>query len=175
MNPNKLFIEDDAIVVETNLDCGDYIECVELIPDIRNIKVVESKQKSNKHNNAGSITKTVIAEFVDGTTTKAVTAPDDVFSLETGVGICLTKRILDELDVSGHSVYNRLVEYAMTKVDADKKLAEKQRAEEEAARAKYEKRRAKQERKDAAKTEKAKKMFSDIIALAIHKAQNMSK
>lgn len=126
MNPNKLFIEDEAIVVETHLDCGDYIGCVELIPDIRNIKVVESKQKSNKHNNAGSITKTVIAEFVDGTTTKAVTAPDDVFSLETGIGICLTKRILDELDVSGHSVYNRLVEYAMTKVDADKKLAEKQ-------------------------------------------------
>ena len=66
----------------------------ELIPDIKNVIV---------HNNS-----VVIVEFVDGTTEKAVLNPEDKFSLEQGISICLTKRL-----VGGSAIYNKLMERAL--------------------------------------------------------------
>lgn len=97
----------------------------------------------------------VIMTFSDGTTEKAVTSPDDTFSLEQGISICLTKKLLSSLTGgNGSNAYNRLLHRAMkfyeneqakaVKAENDEKL-EKERSEKLAA--KRAKRKAKYEAK----------------------------
>lgn len=97
----------------------------------------------------------VIMTFSDGTTEKAVTSPDDTFSLEQGISICLTKKLLSSLTGgNGSNTYNKLLHRAMKfyeneqakaiKAENDEKL-EKERAERLAA--KRAKRKAKYEEK----------------------------
>lgn len=83
----------------------------ELIPDIKDVIV---------HNNC-----VVIVEFTDGTTEKAVLHPEDKFSLEQGISICITKKL-----VGGSSIYNKLMERAL-KVKADNEAAKAKCAAEE--------------------------------------------
>lgn len=97
----------------------------------------------------------VIMTFSDCTTEKAVTSPDDTFSLEQGISICLTKKLLSSLTGgNGSNTYNKLLHRAMKfyeneqakaiKAENDEKL-EKERAERLAA--KRAKRKAKYEEK----------------------------
>ena len=68
--------------------------------------------------------ETVFVEFGDGTKEVAHISDDDTFNLETGVLICVTKKLFSlkpEVKVSGSSAYNKVLKYAMTKVDAKKK------------------------------------------------------
>lgn len=91
-----------------------------LIPDIKNIIV---------HNDCA-----VIVEFVDGTTEKAVLHPDDNFSLEQGISICITKKL-----VGGSAIYNKLMERAL-KVKKDNDVArEKKIAEDKERKERYKK------------------------------------
>ena len=75
--------------------------------------------------------ETVFVEFADGTKEVAhVNVKEgDTFSMETGVLICVFKKFLsltDCVEVSGSSVYNKIMKYAMTKVDAKKKKREEE-------------------------------------------------
>lgn len=75
--------------------------------------------------------ETVFVEFADGTKEVAhVNVKEgDTFSMETGVLICVFKKFLsltDCVDVSGSSAYNKIMKYAMTKVDAKKKKREEE-------------------------------------------------
>lgn len=77
---------------------------------------------------------TVFVEFADGTKEVAHCNEGDTFSLETGVLICLVKKLFDEMGIfcSGSSAYNKVVEYALTKLDCTKRakklLIEQKRA-----------------------------------------------
>jgi hypothetical protein len=82
-----------------------------LIPDIKDVTV---------HAN-----RVVIVEFVDGTTEKAVLHPDDSFSIEQGISICITKKL-----VGGSAIYNKLIERAI-KIKRDNAAAKEKRAVEE--------------------------------------------
>ncbi len=79
--------------------------------------------------------KTVFVEFADGTKEVAHLNEGDVFSLEVGVLICVVKKLLSGMDIvgTGSSAYNKIIKYALTKVDATKK-----KREEEAKKAKEE-------------------------------------
>lgn len=56
----------------------------------------------------------VIMTFADGTTEKAVTSPEDTFSLEQGISICITKKLLSMLSRgNGSSLYNKIVHKAL--------------------------------------------------------------
>lgn len=56
----------------------------------------------------------VIMTFADGTTEKAVTSPEDTFSLEQGISICITKKLLSMQSYgNGSSLYNKLVHKAL--------------------------------------------------------------
>lgn len=92
--------------------------------------------------------KVVCVEFADGKKEKAVCAEEDVYSLETGVAICLAKHAM-----GGSASYNRAVKKAM-KVYEDKLAREEEEAKEKARR---EKRRAKHkaylERREAKRRE----------------------
>lgn len=80
--------------------------------------------------------KTVFVQFADGGKEVAKCSEEDTFSFETGVLICLFKKIMEEAslsdDITGSTVYNKLVKYAVSKKDATKKLrnAEREREKE---------------------------------------------
>ena len=69
---------------------------------------------------------TVFVQFADGSKEVAVCSKDDVFSFETGVLICVFKKLIGDVsvvdDVTGSTIYNKIVKYAVSKKDATKKL-----------------------------------------------------
>ena len=106
--------------------------CKELVPDIKDVTV---------HQN-----RIVIVEFVDGTTEKAVLHPSDQFSVEQGISICITKRL-----VGGSSIYNKLIDRAVkVMINNDAERTKKAKAEDE--RKEYNKKR--NERKARRKSER---------------------
>ena len=108
--------------------------CKELIPDIKDVTV---------HQN-----RIVIVEFVDGTTEKAVLHPSDQFSVEQGISICITKRL-----VGGSSIYNKLIDRAVkVMINRDEERTKKQ-VEEEARKERKKKNDEKKARRKAAKRE----------------------
>ena len=112
--------------------------------------------------------RVVIVKFADGTQEKAVLYPDDKFTVEQGISICLTKKLM-----GGSSIYNKVVEYALDVVDKkikakEKEVADAAKAKEDAA--KEAKRRA--ERK-AQKKEKYIKTQAEILARAMVEAKKM--
>lgn len=116
--------------------------------------------------------KTVFVEFSDGTKEVAHLNEGDVFSLETGILICITKKLLADMNImtTGSSAYNKIIKYAMTKVDATKKAREallKKRKEEnmKIASIKQEARRAenkKREERIREMTEAYKRAINDV-------------
>ena len=88
---------------------GDMIGCSRIMPDIVNV---------SRPNDT-----TVFGEFADGTKEVARLSNDDVFSMEFGVLICIVKKLfsLQNMCVSGSTAYNKIIKYALTKVDAKKK------------------------------------------------------
>ncbi len=106
--------------------------------------------------------ETVFVEFADGTKEVARTEKGDTFCFETGIMICLMKKILSNLSngrMSGSSLYNKLMDYAIGKIDA------KRKAHDEAV--KKEKEEKKKEHADHRRISKAKRDFDiDYDAMA---------
>ena len=127
---NKMFINSNSIVFEF-VRPGYLGQTREVIPRITDVKTYDNK--------------VVKVLFADGTYEKAVLSENDTFSLEQGVSICLTKKLLSKIvgsDFSG-SVYNKIVDYALgvygDKVKAAKEAKEKAEKEKAAAKEKAEK------------------------------------
>lgn len=102
--------------------------------------------------------RVIMVKFSDGTTEKAVLDESDTFSVEQGIAICLTKKLLSTLTRgNGGSVYNKLVEYGVKTyeaIEAHKAEVAKEKTEK-AAKAKRdaEKAQRKKERKAAEQRE----------------------
>lgn len=54
--------------------------------------------------------QTVVVTFTDKTKTSAALDNEDIFSLEQGISICITKKLLGE---NGSSIYNKLIKKAL--------------------------------------------------------------
>lgn len=122
-----------------------------VIPDIVNVQNVNDK--------------TVFIEFADGTKEVAVLKDGDIFNLETGILICLTKKILSMIsngEPTGSSLYNKLVKYALTKVDATKK--QRQAEAERAKQKRIRQHEARQEAKRKANAEREEKIRIQVEA-----------
>lgn len=96
--------------------------------------------------------KVVIVKFADGTSEKAVLSENDTFSLEQGVSICITKKILNKVlkGASGTSAYNKLVDYGLKVYD------KKQKEIKEAIAAKKAEKEAEQRKIDRIRKKRAK-------------------
>lgn len=98
-----------------------------IMPEFSDVRIIRNKENSPIG---------VKISFADGTEQKAICMPDDTFSLEHGITICLFKKMLtcgcyiDEQYVTG--VYNKLVKHAI------KVRENRLKAEEEAKKAKEE-------------------------------------
>ena len=108
--------------------------------------------------------KVVIVKFADGTSEKAVLSENDTFSLEQGVSICITKKILNKVlkGASGTSAYNKLVDYGLKVYD------KKQKEIKEAIAAKKAEKEAEQRKIDRIRKKRAKhkaKLREEQIAI----------
>ena len=130
-----------------------------VMPDILDVKVVQQEGED----------RAVIVYFVDNTYAKAVFTDPENYSLEHGVSICITKRLLGEHD--GTSLYNKILRRALRIKSENEAVREKHRAEAEALKKKQakmaEKRRKRQTRRAAAKREAQVSIITDAIIRAM--------
>jgi hypothetical protein len=134
-----------------------------LMPNIEDVRVV------NKPNTDEP--KVVMVDFADGTTEKAILSDEDTYSLETGISICITKKLMSVSDsVSGTKVYNSVIRHAMKVMKENREWEDEARradeAEKQRAKKLAEKRARRQARREAAETEK----LIDVLAEAIKRA-----
>lgn len=107
-----------------------------LIPDIKDVRI---------YNNCA-----IVVEFMDGTAEKAVVHQCDEFSVEQGISICITKKL-----VGGSSIYNKLIDRAIRVfLKNDAKRTEEARAKED-RRERKKKNEEKKARREAAMLEKS--------------------
>ena len=123
---------------------GKLVKIHQIIPAVKDVRVIGDS--------------VVIMYFADGTTEKAVLNKEDTFSLEQGISICLTKKMLSMIsEDSGSSVYNKLVEHCLNVYknnrQAEQDEAQKKIADKEAAKKFKEKLDRKKARKAAEKRE----------------------
>lgn len=103
-----------------------------ILPEVTDVQIINNK--------------VVILTFADGTTTKSVTDEADEFVLETGISICLMKRILMHFKGgNGSGAYNKLIE------DVEKVYLRKIEAEQEAERKAAEEKEIRKRRAEKAK------------------------
>lgn len=121
---------------------------------------------------------TVFVEFADGSKEVAVLNEGDEFNLEQGILICITKKLLsDKLAgiCTGSSAYNKLVKYAMTKLDA-KKIAqanEREAARQENIRKNEERQAAKKEERET--YEAQVKFLTELYTRVMSNAKDKTK
>lgn len=97
-----------------------------IIPHIEDIQIIKNR--------------VVIVIFADGSKEKAVLDSADTFSLEQGISICITKKMLSmETNGNGNSAYNKLINHCLKVYENNRKAEEKAKAEEQAAKEKEKK------------------------------------
>lgn len=94
------------------------------IPKITDVEVIDNEN-----------VKVVIVKFEDGTFEKAVQNPEDTYSLEQGISICITKKLISKYTNNETREYNNLIRGAIKTMKNNKKIAEKKAADEQAAKA----------------------------------------
>lgn len=98
------------------------------IPKITDVEVIDNEN-----------VKVVIVKFEDGTFEKAVQNPEDTYSLEQGISICITKKLISRFTDNATREYNKLIRNAIKVMNNNKKIAEKKAADEQAAKVRTEK------------------------------------
>jgi len=117
-------------------DCGVTIS----LPEIEDVEVINDC--------------VTIVTFSDGTKEKAVLDKADIFNLEQGISICITKKLLAQITgFGGTKVYNGLIKRAIKKHKAKLDSIEKSKQIEEQKKKKYDKIAAKKAKRKAAQRE----------------------
>ncbi len=130
----SVYSDGETLNVGYKLEDGTVVQNKKIMPDIVNV------QNPND--------TTVFVEFADGTKEVAHCNEGDVFSLETGVLICIAKKMFSEFG-KGSNIYNKVIKYAMTKLDAKKKAKVEEKKKE------------KEDKELAHRTKQAKRNFEN--------------
>lgn len=101
--------------------------------------------------------QTVVVTFADKTKTSAALDNEDIFSLEQGISICITKKLLGE---NGSSIYNKLIKKA---------LKIRNQKHEAALKAEKEKEEAKRRKEAALAKRNKKKLKRRAEQIAVYK------
>ena len=133
-----------------------------IMPDIDDVRTIE--QEMDDHT---SIIRAVIVTFKDGTSTKATFDDGDINSLEYGISVCITKRLLGE---HGTSLYNKIVRRAMRVKAENDEAARRHTAEEVRIANKLKKLAAKRAAKKIRREEQQREAKIDMIAEAVVRA-----
>lgn len=116
----------------------------DILPDIIDVSAIESD----------GLPKVVIVKFADGTIQKAVLSNNDIWhsSLEQGISICITKKLLDMKAGNGSSIYNKIVNRGV-KIYSKSQKEKARKAEEEETQKKRDEKAAEKKRKKKQKRE----------------------
>jgi hypothetical protein len=106
---------------------------------------------------------TVVVMFADRTRTSAVLDSEDTFSLEQGISICITKKLLGE---DGNSIYNKLITRALKVIKNNNKAAEDAKKKKEDEKKARELKKARAERRKAKKREESISVQAEAIKRA---------
>lgn len=111
--------------------------------------------------------RVVLVRFSDGSFTKAVCSPNDTFDLDTGITICMVKRMLGN---EGTKRYNYILKQAHSIIDRQEK------EKEQKAREKVERRERQRKFEEAHRkyVRQAKNEWTDIIAEGIKAGMKMA-
>lgn len=148
-------VEFNGIISISKYDNGKLIDIIPFLPDIMNVRVLGGD------NNV----KVVKVSFADGTSEKAVLDKADTFSLEQGISICITKKIINLLTTSkdaGGSIYNKIVHRAISVMNQKRKEEEKAIATAKAQKEKAEKIEAKKKERREKLLNKEREEFIQI-------------
>ena len=132
------------------------------IPKITDVEVIDNDS-----------VKVVIVRFEDGTFEKAVQNPDDTYSLEQGISICITKKLISKYTNNETREYNKLIRGAIKTMKNNKKIAEKKAADEQAAKARAEKLIAKKKARKAKLEAEQREREIEIQVEAYRRAMNL--
>ena len=119
-----------------------------LMPDIADVRVYDN---------------TVVVMFTDKTKTSAVLDSVDTFSVDQGISVCITKKLLGE---DGSSLYNKLVTRALKVIKKNKKAAEDEKKKKAEAKKANELKKARAERRKAKKREDSISIQAEAIKRA---------
>lgn len=82
----------------------------DIIPQVEKVEVFDGVSRKKKNNGRNVVKLT----FNDDTVETAILADGDTFSLENGISICITKRLLRDICPDNESsVYNKLIQMAL--------------------------------------------------------------
>ena len=122
-------------------------KCEEVANLEKTIKVLKQEMQQKKLPEITKIetpkeNKVVIVHFSDGTKEKSVCDKDDKFSLETGIEVCVMKKIM-----GGNAAYNKYIKNAVKLYNSEIDRKNKEVAEKERKKAKIEKEKERRERR----------------------------
>lgn len=136
---------------------------IDIMPGICNVSIIKDESGAEK---------VVCVEFLDGTLHKAVLQGGDTFSLEQGISICVTKKLLDmRLNGQGSSLYNRIVNQGVKvykEIQKKNQMIEEEIAKQEARQKKIEsKKQRKREKRLAAEREAQIEIYKEAYLRAM--------
>ena len=120
-----------------------------LMPDIADVRVYDNA---------------VVVIFTDKTKTSAVLDSVDTFTVEQGISVCVTKKLLGE---EGSSIYNKLINRGLKVIKKNKKAAEDAEKKKEADKKARELKKARAERRKTKKREESINTQAEAIKRAI--------
>lgn len=131
----KTFVDiDNGKIMAKICKNGFVSKTVSVMPDIVNVRI-----------GGNEVNKVVFVDFADRTTEKAVLSEDDTFSLEQGISICITKKLLNDKCGAGSSMYNKIIQRALKVFDTKEKKEIAKATEKENEEKKFAKIKAKKE------------------------------
>lgn len=110
--------------------------------------------------------------FIDDTVSTAVCSAADEFSLETGISICLTKRMLDTDQKRGSSQYNKMIKSLLTKYEKQQQDELEKANEKLRKKLKWQKAREKKELRRKRKEERAIEMQKEAYIRAMNELKD---
>ena len=132
-----------------------------ILPQVVDVREIETE-----------FTLVILVEFADGTKERAVLHPEDEFSFEVGVSICLAKRLLSNIVPNqGGSTYNKLMKQALRVFDRNREREEYEKLQEylrlEKAEREAQRIKEKRERRKRAKEEREIEIQKEAYKRAI--------
>lgn len=162
IDPSIAYILRNGVGIWANQRVRDERGNYMFIPKITDVEVIDNDS-----------VKVVIVRFEDGTFEKAVQNPDDTYSLEQGISICITKKLISKYTNNETREYNKLIRGAIKTMKNNKKIAEKKAADEQAAKARAEKLIAKKKARKAKLEAEQREREIEIQVEAYRRAMNL--
>lgn len=119
-----------------------------IMPDITDVRVYDN---------------TVVVMFSDKTKTNAVLDSVDTFSVEQGISVCITKKLLGE---EGSSIYNKLINRGLKVIKHKEKAAEDEKKKKEDEKKARELKKARAQRRKEKKREESISVQAEAIKRA---------